>query len=404
MRDLALCVEGLGKAYRLGGAKPAGSLRDAATGFWRKSEAAKPQPFWALRDVSFQLKRGAALGVVGRNGAGKSTLLKLLSRITEPTEGRAEIRGRVASLLEVGAGFHPELTGRENVFLNAAILGMSRAETRARFDEIVAFAEVERFLETPVKHYSSGMYVRLAFAVAAHLAPDVLIVDEALAVGDAAFQQKCLGRMNALATSQGRTVVFVSHNSKAVMDLCTEALWLEHGEVRARGTPRDVLARYLSEGASAGEWRACRPLAAPFAYARIAVAGPDGGSPQYDEPIAIELEYLVTAALPPGRLAVLITHADGTAVFGSADTDTKAARVRAFAPGRFVARVLAPAGFLAPGAYRLSVSEPRADGGEVVLSDIVTFSVGERGSPTARDGRPGVTAPMLIWETRCEAS
>jgi lipopolysaccharide transport system ATP-binding protein len=201
------------------------------------------ETFWALKDVSFTLEEGAVLGVVGRNGAGKSTLLKILSQITEPTSGEIEIRGRVASLLEVGTGFHPELTGRENVFLNGAVLGMSRREIKAKFDEIVAFAEVERFLDTPVKRYSSGMYVRLAFAVAAHLEPEILIVDEVLAVGDAAFQKKCLGKMSAVADC-GRTVLFVSHNLGAVQRLCTRGLYLEKGRLEHAGSIESVIDAY----------------------------------------------------------------------------------------------------------------------------------------------------------------
>ena len=191
------------------------------------------EEFWALKDVSFEVKRGEVLGIIGRNGAGKSTLLKILSRITEPTEGRVTLRGRVASLLEVGTGFHPELTGRENIYLNGAILGMTRAEIRRKFDEIVAFAEVEKFLDTPVKRYSSGMYVRLAFAVAAHLEPEILVVDEVLAVGDAEFQKKCLGKMNSVATVEGRTVLFVSHNMAVVQHLCERVILLKNGVLLA---------------------------------------------------------------------------------------------------------------------------------------------------------------------------
>jgi lipopolysaccharide transport system ATP-binding protein len=201
--------------------------------------------FWALRDVSFEVGQGDVVGVIGQNGAGKSTLLKLLSRITEPTRGRIRIRGRVGSLLEVGTGFHPELTGRENIFLNGAILGMSRTEIRSRFDEIVSFAEVEDFLDTPVKRYSSGMYVRLAFAVAANLEPEILIVDEVLAVGDARFQRKCLGKMRDVSRGEGRTVLFVSHSMASIRALCTSAIWLEKGQVRMRGPTLDVIRGYL---------------------------------------------------------------------------------------------------------------------------------------------------------------
>jgi len=206
------------------------------------------EEFWALRDVNFEVKEGEVLGIVGRNGAGKSTLLKILSRITEPTEGRIRVRGRVGSLLEVGTGFHPELTGRENIFLNGAILGMTRREITKKFDEIVAFAEVERFLDTPVKRYSSGMYVRLAFAVAAHLEPDILVVDEVLAVGDAQFQQKCLGKIDEVSRREGRTVLFVSHNMGVIQKLCPTSIWLDRGSIRQYGSTATIIAQYLSHG------------------------------------------------------------------------------------------------------------------------------------------------------------
>jgi lipopolysaccharide transport system ATP-binding protein len=213
----------------------------------RDAKLAAREDFWALKDVSFEIQQGEVVGVIGRNGAGKSTLLKILSRITEPTIGRIRIKGRVASLLEVGTGFHQELTGRENIFLNGAILGMTKAEIKRKFDEIVAFSEVERFLDTPVKRYSSGMYVRLAFAVAAHLEPEILIVDEVLAVGDASFQKKCLGKMQDVSMRQGRTVLFVSHNMVAVQSLCRKALLLVDGQLVETGPTSTIVTRYLQE-------------------------------------------------------------------------------------------------------------------------------------------------------------
>jgi len=250
MPDTVIRVEGLGKKYRLGVIRHS-TLRDrlahalAAPRRWgRRRAGGDPGDFWALRDVSFEVGRGEVLGIIGRNGAGKSTLLKVLSRITEPTTGRVTLTGRLASLLEVGTGFHPELSGRENIFLNGAILGMSRAEIRRKFDEIVAFAEVEQFLDTPVKHYSSGMYVRLAFAVAAHLEPEILVVDEVLAVGDAAFQQKCLGKIREVSTHDGRTVLLVSHNMDSIIRLCRKAMLLAHGRIEVIGAPLDAVSRY----------------------------------------------------------------------------------------------------------------------------------------------------------------
>jgi lipopolysaccharide transport system ATP-binding protein len=242
MNQDAIQVQGLGKQYRIGQRERYSSLRDVIAGmFSRKTKS--NETFWALRDISFDVKSGEVLGLIGRNGAGKSTLLKVLSRITEPSEGCAKLRGRVGSLLEVGTGFHPELTGRENIFLSAAILGMRRAEIQAKFDEIVEFSEVEKFLDTQVKHYSSGMFMRLAFSVVAHLQPEILLVDEVLAVGDASFQEKCLGKMHDIGGS-GRTVVFVSHNMDSIRKLCTTALHIEHGGVKAKGPAAEIISGY----------------------------------------------------------------------------------------------------------------------------------------------------------------
>lgn len=251
----ALSVRGLGKQYALGRPPPADTLRDAmvrAVGGLSASVRAERrlaarQQFWALRDISFEISTGQVVGIIGANGSGKSTLLKILSRITEPTAGTAVVAGRVGSLLEVGTGFHPELTGLENIYLNGAILGMLRADINRRLDEIIAFAEVERFLHMAVKHYSDGMYLRLAFAVAAHLEPDILLVDEVLAVGDARFQRKCLGKMSDIAEGQGRTVLVVSHNMSAVQRLCDRSLLLDRGQLVAYGRTDEVVARYLRE-------------------------------------------------------------------------------------------------------------------------------------------------------------
>ena len=257
MSEIAIRVENLSKQYRIGGPQ-AGykTIRESLTEavgapFRRLSSVVRGQPstvsnetIWALKDVSFEVQRGEVVGIIGRNGAGKTTLLKVLSRITEPTEGHAEIHGRVGSLLEVGTGFHPELTGRENIYLNGAILGMKKAEIERKFDEIVAFAEIEKFMDTPVKHYSSGMYVRLAFAVAAHLEPEILLVDEVLAVGDAAFQKKCLGKMGDVA-KEGRTVLLVSHNMGAIQGLCPRAIWINDGSIVADGEAKSIVGQYI---------------------------------------------------------------------------------------------------------------------------------------------------------------
>ncbi len=337
MSDRAIIqVEGLGKRYQLGtsGGRGYTALRDvltekAAAVFRRRRRgtgAAPSRPhageFWALRDVAFAVKRGEVLGIIGRNGAGKSTLLKILSRITEPTEGRITLRGRVASLLEVGTGFHPELTGRENIYLNGAILGMSRVEIKAKFDEIVAFAEVERFLDTPVKRYSSGMYVRLAFAVAAHLEPEILIVDEVLAVGDAEFQKKCLGKMEDVAKG-GRTVLFVSHQMASVANLSTRILWLEAGRVRAgTGSVGETIRSYL-EGASNGARGAIfnRPSWAKPLIRSVGVTDLDG-NPRARFALGEGARFELTFACPTDEplrrpvLGIVINHTSKGTVAG----------------------------------------------------------------------------------------
>src|ERR1041385_5665139 len=268
MSDVVIKAEGLGKKYVIGHQAENGSyeaLRDVLThnvrSMWHKTkdlfrgdvpvQGDSREDIWALRDIDFEIRQGEVAGIIGRNGSGKSTLLKILSRITEPSQGRVSIRGRVASLLEVGTGFHPELTGRENIFLNGAILGMSRAEITRKFDEIVAFSEVEKFLDTPVKRYSSGMYVRLAFAVAAHLEPEILIVDEVLAVGDIQFQRKCLGKMHDVSTLEGRTVLFVSHNMAALKALCVRGMHLKEGSLRFLGSIDDAIHAYHEHGSAA---------------------------------------------------------------------------------------------------------------------------------------------------------
>jgi len=272
MEEPIIKAEGISKKYIIGQRNKSGAIEggfptlrdritDSARRFWQRTTAAatgrkatrlRPEEFWALQDISFEIQKGDRIGFIGRNGAGKSTLLKLLSRITEPTQGRITLNGRVASLLEVGTGFHPELTGRENVFLNGAILGMSRAEIKKKFDEIVAFAEVEKFLDTPVKRYSSGMYVRLAFSVAAHLEPEILIVDEVLAVGDVAFQKKCLGKMEDVSEDEGRTVLFVSHNMETIRRLCNRCILLDEGRIAADGEVSATIDQYLAHYAAHG--------------------------------------------------------------------------------------------------------------------------------------------------------
>lgn len=340
MSDVIISTERLGKKYRIthqaeqrsnyktlreavtNGAK--NLVRTATARVTRQDPAAAPflpskEDFWALRDISFEVKQGEAIGIIGRNGAGKSTLLKILSRITEPSEGRLRLKGRVASLLEVGTGFHPELTGRENIFLNGAIMGMSRSEIKRKFDEIVAFAEVEKFLDTPVKRFSSGMYVRLAFAVAAHLESEILIVDEVLAVGDAQFQKKCMDRMKRVSRG-GRTVLFVSHNMNAVNRLCTRAIVLKGGSILTAGAVDDCIRTYSETEDLAGmtwEGRSSALLTSPLVFSRIAVVL-EGSQPNHS--LHIQCGTLSSGSHKPAFIAVDILDDTGTPIMQAVPT------------------------------------------------------------------------------------
>jgi lipopolysaccharide transport system ATP-binding protein len=360
-------VEGLGKEYRLGRrSAPYQTLRESVMGLLRRPwsarrERAAEEVVWALKDVDLDVPPGEVLGIIGRNGAGKSTLLKVLSRITEPTTGRVDLYGRVASLLEVGVGFHPELSGRENVFLNGAILGMSRAEMAKKIDEIVAFAEVERFLDTPVKHYSSGMYLRLAFAVAAHLEPEILIVDEVLAVGDHSFQRKCLGKMGEVARS-GRTVLFVSHNLTAVRSLCTRAVVLDGGRVVIQGDVGECIQSYLArvlegdESAVDISGRRRLPvldLALKIHRVRLRTVGtrplvPAGG------PIELEMAFEVSETLEEVTVGVVVASVENTTVFECRSAHDYGAIAR-LTPGSYRIECRIPGNPLAPGRYWLAV-------------------------------------------------
>jgi lipopolysaccharide transport system ATP-binding protein len=316
------------------------------------------EEFWALKDVSFDIQQGDRVGIIGRNGAGKSTLLKILSRITEPTSGKVSIKGRVASLLEVGTGFHPELTGRENIFLNGAILGMSKAEIKSKFDAIVAFAEVEKFLDTPVKRYSSGMYVRLAFAVAAHLEPEILIVDEVLAVGDAQFQKKCLGKMDDVG-KEGRTVLFVSHNIAAINRLCTKCVYLEHGEVASIGTTSAVVESYLSAGFSTqsgeviftgGENEIIRMISART----VGIEGTPKSVFRSDEDIRVTITYQVTCQVAGLSVHVGIWTLEEEFLWHVCDWEDYPELLENREPGIWVAEWIIPSNILKPARYFLS--------------------------------------------------
>ncbi len=417
MGDVAIRVDGLGKRYTLGGPRERyGTLRDqigragaSLRGLLRRRQRADARPpFWALKDVSFEVKRGEAVGIIGRNGAGKSTLLKILSRITEPTEGGADLYGRVGSLLEVGTGFHPELTGRENIYLNGAILGMRRAEIVRQFDAIVAFAEVEKFVDTPVKHYSSGMYTRLAFAVAAHLEPDILIVDEVLAVGDAEFQKKCLGKMEEVA-GRGRTVLFVSHNMTAVLKLCARAVILKDGRKVFDGTPAEAIPVHLSHADRIlPEWRddESRPTN-PDGLVRLTGArvrqpnGLIGGLMPADKPFDIEIEYIVLNQTSC-QIAFRLNRADGETVLTTGDGDVRSVTYRPRLPGRFTSRVRFPGHFLRPGRYYLliAVNRPAAPPHDL-LEAVVHFEIDGVGSLRELDGRLGVVLPQFHWSEDC---
>lgn len=309
--DFSICAENLGKLYRIGGREPYKTLRDSLARSFRRwqplgSLEERDQHIWALKGVSFKISRGEVVGIIGRNGAGKSTLLKILSRITEPTEGNAEIHGRVGSLLEVGTGFHPELTGRENVYLSGALLGMKKREIDCRLDEIISFAEVGMFVDTPIKYYSSGMHVRLGFAVAAHLEPEILLVDEVLAVGDTAFQKKCLGKIGEV-TKEGRTVLFVSHNMAAVQNLCPRCIMLENGRIAAQGETMNVVMTYLASSSQreVGDLRLREDRRGNglIRFVSISFQGKSGeiGSALFSgEDLTIRLGYNMGHELPPG--------------------------------------------------------------------------------------------------------
>jgi lipopolysaccharide transport system ATP-binding protein len=365
------------------------------------------EEFWALKDVSFEVKRGDRIGIIGRNGAGKSTLLKILSRITEPTTGRIGINGRVASLLEVGTGFHPELTGRENIFLNGAVLGMTKAEIKKKFDEIVDFAEIEKFLDTPVKRYSSGMYVRLAFAVAAHLEPEILIVDEVLAVGDAAFQKKCLGKMDEVAKG-GRTVLFVSHQMDMIRALCGRCILLDGGSVMAEGRPETVINDYVQSSARRKNTVTFEEEDDPALKLQV-VRGRvvnEKGEPQerFDvfDKIILEFEYRVYMAMTSVVVNFDVKR-DGTTLFLSFDTDVGSNEQGIRTPGLYRCRVELPCPLLKPGRYSITTNTGIANVCTYQrLEDVLMFDVELYSKPSSllsyAEKRPGVIAVPIEWE------
>jgi len=403
----------LSKRYRIGTSSHK-SLRDAFAAsaraplnVWRSGRTNSNKHIWALKDINFAVDRGEVLGVIGRNGAGKSTLLKILSRITKPTKGHVELHGRVGSLLEVGTGFHSELTGRENIFLNGAILGMSKREIAAKFDEIVAFAETGEFLDTPVKHYSSGMTVRLAFAVAAHLEPEILIIDEVLAVGDFAFQKKCLGKMNEVARA-GRTVLFVSHDLSAVNALCDRAILLHEGSLLRNGPTRDVTAYYLDTANklySAITWVDFdhkKSGDVQLRAAKISQRGIETRAIDCRESFTLSFEYENSVAVPNARFFILIRNARGEVVFGTSDYDVPKEEATNRRAGRFVSQVTVPGELLKAGNYFGAVGADIKNERVIFAeNDVFDFEVFESGDDTLaeRHKRAGLIAPVLEWQT-----
>jgi lipopolysaccharide transport system ATP-binding protein len=374
MSDVVISVENLSKRYLIGHESAQRerytALRDVIAretrNFVRKAtdmlrgrqivQGDETEEIWALRDVSFEVNRGDVMGIIGRNGAGKSTLLKVLSRITEPSEGRVRLRGRVGSLLEVGTGFHPELTGRENIYLNGAILGMTRAEIRRKFDEIVAFAEIEKFLDTPVKRYSSGMYVRLAFAVAAHLEPEILVIDEVLAVGDAQFQKKCLAKIGDVA-GHGRTVLFVSHNTGAITSLCSSAIWLDRGSVQESGATSAVVGAYLAQGISNKE-RIIRFGCSYYTDGRLSLESLEWLSSiplQHGEPLKARITFRTSAPLSDLAFGIGFSGLEGKRLLTYETDFPDGLRPSIAQPGRYCVDVDVHSLPLGPDIYNLDI-------------------------------------------------
>jgi lipopolysaccharide transport system ATP-binding protein len=407
MGDLAIKAEGLSKRYRIGHREKYYTLRDAlmgliklpVAGFGKAANNGERSTLWALKDVSFEIRKGEVVGIIGKNGAGKTTLLKILSRITEPTDGYAEINGRVGSLLEVGTGFHPELTGRENIYLNGTILGMKKKEVDRRFDEIVAFAEVDQFVETPIKHYSTGMHMRLAFAVAAHLDTEILLVDELLAVGDAAFQRRCLGKIEETRQS-GRTVFFVSHNMTPIVQLCTRVIWLDSGKIMLQGAPREVTARYGQDARlSLGEasFDSCNGTNTTEFIRAYVMDDKLSIRPDvpYTQSFFIALEYRVQSLIDGLRVGIRLYNARNLAVLHTATSDCTAINGAVGEIGQRRVAVQIPGQWLAPGRYYAEIGlwSPQAGHHQHIPSalafDITGASVDAVGEEVLR--------PMLNW-------
>jgi lipopolysaccharide transport system ATP-binding protein len=403
--DIAIRINGLGKQFRIGARdQEHDTIRDrlaaAAMSPFRRLKSAglsRSALIWALRDISHEIRRGEVVGIIGGNGAGKSTLLKILSRITEPTVGEAEIHGRVGSLLEVGTGFHPDLTGRENIYLNGAILGMRQADIARKFDDIVDFAEIGQFIDTPVRHYSSGMYIRLGFAVAAQMDPEILIVDEVLAVGDVHFQRKCLGTLDDVARG-GRTVLFVSHNMAAIQRLCTSAIVLDHGRLTHAGEVRATVAAYLSGDARGGYAATERTGRAQIVAADLE---DESGRPLANavctEPVVCCVRFALPQPSPDTRLGINVLSSDGTTVFTTENGDA-GIRIPS-GPGEFVARVTVPGHALLAGEFHVAISMWNAEGTLDLLEPGLSLSLDTGPSPLYRDRpRKGFVHVPCEWQ------
>jgi lipopolysaccharide transport system ATP-binding protein len=421
MSDVAIRTENLSKLYRIG--EHQGNyktLRETIVNIFSapfRQLIHKPQPstlkpqsefIWALKDISYEVKRGEVVGIIGRNGAGKTTMLKILSRITEPTEGLVEIRGRVGSLLEVGTGFHPELTGRENIYLNGAILGMKKSELNRKFDEIVAFAEIEKFMETPVKRYSSGMYVRLAFAVAAHLEPEILLVDEVLAVGDATFQKKCLGKMGEVA-SEGRTVLFVSHNMQSLLRICSGGILLDRGQIQASGPIKEIVERYLSSDASIAaqfEWADHNASGDKFVRLRSVRVCNDHGQVSsifyLSQSIRLEIEFECLLAGRKLNPAFIVNDGLGNCLFATANHHEAEWSGREYTTGLYRSTCIIPEHFLNEGLHQVR-AKMVVDGSKIYGPEepVVFFRVLDDGTDRGEyvGHWMGAVRPLLPWET-----
>lgn len=419
MSDTVIRVENLGKKYIIDHQKQEGytSLRDAIANradsvrrkllkpFNKEIPQQTTEEFWALKDVSFEINRGDRVGIIGRNGAGKSTLLKILSRITEPTKGSIRIKGRVASLLEVGTGFHPELTGRENIYLNGAILGMSKDEIKKKFDEIVAFAEIEKFLDTPVKRYSSGMYVRLAFAVAAHLEPEILIVDEVLAVGDAAFQKKCLGKMDDVATREGRTILFVSHNMLAIRQFCDRGLFLENGRLVVNDALTHVINYYLNSRLNnSGYWKRNQKVTEQIGiyFEEISITNSlDKVSDviKGNEEFFINVRVRVIGNIEKAEIAIRIIDKEEIVIFTTTTSDANR-KWMTFNEGINQYRIKLSGDFFYPGRYSIHIASFVPGKLFDLLDGEVGFEIDEIGNIVTdiADHRVGLVSPIFNWQ------